>query len=266
MRPTIALPSRTVWLVEGGAVPDKNEMRRFRKLERVLLIVGGLMVAFYVAAVVYRTVLSGAEVRRFKAQQPALVAPQLASHQQDVAQTAATPDFRLWSEQRIKGYEASLAEQFAPAIAVLRIPKIHVEVPVLEGTDDLTLDRGVGHVVGSANPGDNGNIAIAGHRDGFFRGLKDVELGDLVELDTRAATETYIIDQITIVDPHDVSVLKPRAHDSLTLVTCYPFYFIGNAPKRYIVQASIRDSNQANNVLPGIPRENQERFQYANAR
>jgi sortase A len=226
-------------------------MQWLRKFERVLLLVGGLLVALYVAANLYRTVLSSAELRRFKARQPASASPQSPTPP-EVAETPATPDFRLWSEQRIKGYEESLAEHFAPAIAILRIPKVHIEVPVLEGTDDLTLNRGVGHVAGSANPGENGNMAIAGHRDGFFRGLKDVGLGDTIELETPKATETYIIDRITIVDPSDVSVLKPRGRGSLTLVTCYPFYFVGSAPQRYIVQASVADPAQAAHVLSSI--------------
>jgi sortase A len=226
-------------------------MQWLRKFERVLLLVGGLLVALYVAANLYRTVLSSAELRRFKARQPASASPQSPTPP-EVAETPATPDFRLWSEQRIKGYEESLAEHFAPAIAILRIPKVHIEVPVLEGTDDLTLNRGVGHVAGSANPGENGNMAIAGHRDGFFRGLKDVGLGDTIELETPKATETYIIDRITIVDPSDVSVLKPRGRGSLTLVTCYPFYFVGSAPQRYIVQASVADPAQAAHVLSCI--------------
>jgi sortase A len=230
-------------------------MQWLRKLERVLLIVGGLMVALYAAANIHRAVLSSAEVRSFKARQLALAAPH------GVALTPSTPDFRLWSEHRIRDYEESLVEHFAPAIAILRIPKIHVEVPVLEGTDDLSLNRGVGHVAGSANPGEKGNVAIAGHRDGFFRGLKDIGLGDTLELDTRAGTEIYIIDRITVVDPNDVSVLKPRVHGSLTLVTCYPFYFVGSAPKRYIVQASVADSAQANDVLPGIRSPIQKAFQ-----
>jgi sortase A len=226
-------------------------MQWLRKFERVLLLVGGLLVALYVAANLYRTVQSSAELRRFKARQPASASPQSPTPP-EVAETPATPDFRLWSEQRIKGYEESLAEHFAPAIAILRIPKVHIEVPVLEGTDDLTLNRGVGHVAGSANPGENGNMAIAGHRDGFFRGLKDVGLGDTIELETPKATETYIIDRITIVDPSDVSVLKPRGRGSLTLVTCYPFYFVGSAPQRYIVQASVADPAQAAHVLSCI--------------
>ena len=157
---------------------------------------------------------------------------------------AAKPDFSLWAEKRISDYEQSLATHFAPTIGILRIPKIHLEVPLLEGNDDLTLNRGVGRVPGTANPGEKGNIGIAGHRDGFFRGLKDVGLGDTIALLTTTGVETYVVDNVAIVDPADVSVLGPRPRPSLTLVTCYPFYFVGSAPKRYIVQGSILDSDR----------------------
>jgi len=214
-------------------------MNWLRSLERLLLILGVMMLVFYVAARIHRTVLSNAELERFKGNLASADEP----HR--VALTAASPDFSLWSERRIKDYQESMAAHFVPAIAILRIPKIHVEVPVLEGTDDLSLNRGVGHVAGTANPGENGNMAIAGHRDGFFRGLKDVGLGDTIEMDTPGRAVTYVIDRITIVDPNDVSVLEPSPHASLTLVTCYPFYFIGSAPKRYIVQASVAASASA---------------------
>jgi sortase A len=170
-----------------------------------------------------------------------------------VTLATAIPDLSLWSEKRVKEYQESLAEHFPPALGILRIPKISVEVPVLEGTDDLSLNRGVGHVTGTANPGREGNVAIAGHRDGFFRGLKDVFLGDKVELVTPQRTETYIIDRITIVQPSDVSVLQPRSQASLTLITCYPFYFIGSAPQRYIVQASIVESATMNALAHARP-------------
>jgi sortase A len=216
-------------------------MRWLRQVERVLLIVGVVMLAFYVAARVHSTLLSRAALQSFKAQQTvSTVGPQ------GVVLTTAAPDFSLWSEKRVKDYRESLAAHFAPAIGILRIPRIHVEVPILEGTDDLSLNRGVGHVAGTAHPGENANVAIAGHRDGFFRGLKDISLGDTIEMVTPQGTENYVIDRITIVDPTDVSVLQPRPHASLTLITCYPFYFIGSAPKRYIVQASVADSAPAN--------------------
>jgi len=155
---------------------------------------------------------------------------------------AAKPNFSLWSQKRVKDYEESLAAQFAPASAVLRIRKINVEVPVLEGTDDLTLNRGVGRIPGTGEVGADGNIGIAGHRDGFFRGLKDIGLGDTIEMLTANGSETYVIDRIFITDPSDVSALAPRLRPSLTLVTCYPFYFVGSAPKRFIVQATIARS------------------------
>jgi sortase A len=213
----------------------------FHKLERLLMIAGVLMLGFYVGARIHQSVLSSAELQRFKDRQPAS-----ADELHRTGLTTATPDFTLWSERRIKDYQESLAAHFSPAIAILRIPKIHVEVPVLEGTDDLSLNRGVGHVASTAYPGENGNSAIAGHRDGFFRGLKDVGLGDTIEVVTQGRTQIYVIDRITIVDPNDVSVLQPRPHASLTLITCYPFYFVGSAPKRYIVQASVADSAPAN--------------------
>jgi sortase A len=123
-------------------------------------------------------------------------------------------------------------------LGVLRIPSIVIAVPVLEGTDDLTLNRAVGHIDGTAAPGEEGNIGIAGHRDGFFRGLKDVHLGEYLDLYTERGNTRYIVDEIRIVPPEDVSVLAPRPRSSITLVTCYPFYFVGSAPLRYIVHAS----------------------------
>ncbi|HXZ79072.1 MAG TPA: class D sortase [Terriglobales bacterium] len=213
-------------------------MRRLGKLEFVLAITGGLLLALYLGARIHGAILSRAEVQRFKSEQTAS-----RNQSPEIVMTAGSPDFSLWSEKRIKEYQQSLAVHFTPASAILRIPKIRLEVPVLNGTDDLSLNRGVGLIAGTARPGDDGNIAIAGHRDGFFRGLKDVVLGDTIEIDTQTETNTYRIDRMIIVDPNDVSVLAPRQQPSLTLVTCYPFYFVGSAPQRYIVQASRVDSN-----------------------
>jgi len=103
--------------------------------------------------------------------------------------------------------------------------------------DDGTLDRGVGHIEGTATPGAEGNSGIAGHRDGFFRGLKDIAAGDVIELDTLHGRESYRVERTWIVDPEDVSVLDPTTTRALTLVTCYPFYFVGSAPRRFIVRA-----------------------------
>lgn len=129
------------------------------------------------------------------------------------------------------------------ALAVLRIPKINLEVPVLNGTDARTLNRGAGWIEGTAKPGDRGNVGIAGHRDSFFRGLKDLKMNDTISLQTSDGTASYVVEQIRIVKPEDVSVLDPTPEPMLTLVTCYPFRFIGSAPKRYVVTARLVKGN-----------------------
>ena len=210
-------------------------MRRSSKALEWLLLAGGLLlIGVYVGARIHRSVLSRAEVERFKDQ--VLVSKELNAGPEAVGKK---PDFSLWSTKRIQGYEDSLAAHFAPALALLRVPKIDLEVPILEGTDDLSLNRAVGHITGTPKPGESGNIGIAGHRDGFFRGLKDVSTGDTVEIVTPDSVTRYVVDEITVVSPTDVMVLAPRTQPSVTLVTCYPFYFIGSAPQRYIVRASL---------------------------
>jgi sortase A len=112
-----------------------------------------------------------------------------------------------------------------------------LEVAVLEGTDEWTLNRAVGHIEDTARPGAPGNSGIAGHRDGFFRGLKDIRSGDVLEIETHTGIDRYRVERTWIVEPEDVSVLDPTSTPSITLVTCYPFYFIGSAPQRFIVRA-----------------------------
>jgi sortase A len=153
------------------------------------------------------------------------------------------PDQSLWSTVRVYAWRKALSQPALAPLAVLRIPEIGLEVPVLSGTDDRTLDRAVGHIAGTAQPGTDGNAGIAGHRDGFFRGLKDITTGDTIELDTLHGQELYRIERTWIVNPDDVSVLDPTPGQALTLVTCYPFYFVGSAPQRFIVRA-VRVSNQ----------------------
>lgn len=155
-------------------------------------------------------------------------------------------DQSLWSATRVTAWQRLANESFPAPLAVLRIPKIHVEVPVLPGTDDRTLDRGVGHIEDTAVPGTDGNSGLAGHRDSFFRGLKDMAIGDEIELDTLDRTEVYRIERTWIVEPEDVSVLDPTPVRALTLVTCYPFYFVGSAPQRFIVRAVLASSRPVN--------------------
>jgi len=161
------------------------------------------------------------------------------------APQSSAPDLRLWDPERVSAWRRALNEPAPPPLAVLRIPKIRLEVPVLPGTDDFTLNRAVGHIDDTAPPGTDGNSGIASHRDGFFRGLKDIGPGDAIELETLRGKELYRVERTWIVDPQDVSVLDPTPTRSLTLVTCYPFYYVGPAPQRYIVRAVRADTPAA---------------------
>jgi len=155
-----------------------------------------------------------------------------------------TPDLSLWEPGRITAWRQALTGPAPSPLAVLRIPKIRLEVPVLPGTDDFTLNRAVGHIDDTALPGSDGNSGIAGHRDGFFRGLKDIAPDDAIELETLLGREIYRVERIWVVDPEDVSVLDATPTRSLTLVTCYPFYHVGPAPQRYIVRAVRTDAGR----------------------
>jgi sortase A len=207
------------------------------RLERIFFAIGFTLLAVWGTETLDGIVFSRAAIARFdanKAVKAGSAIPVL-----DASTSGSKVDFALWSIQRVQAYKASLLEKVDPPLAVLRIPKIHLEVPVFNGTDDLTLNRGVGRIVGSAQVGAGGNLGIAGHRDGFFRGLQDVAEGDVIELVRPGQVDFYVIDRIETTEPENVSVLKPTSKPSLTLVTCFPFRYVGSAPKRYIVKASL---------------------------
>ena len=124
-------------------------------------------------------------------------------------------------------------------IARLEVPSVALSTTVLEGTDEGTLRRGSGHIEDTPFPGQSGNIGIAGHRDTVFRPLRGIHHGDALNLTTADRVYRYKIGKTLIVGPDDVYVLDPTAHPTLTLVTCYPFEFVGHAPRRFIVQAEL---------------------------
>ncbi len=152
-----------------------------------------------------------------------------------LAVSASMPDQRLWSPTRIAAWQASAPQ---PVLAVLEMPAVDLEVPVFQGD----MERGPAWIAGTARPGQAGNSGISGHRDGYFRALKDAELGDALTLRTAGGRQRYVVDDIRIVDPLDVEVLDPTDRQTVTLVTCYPFYFVGSAPQRYIVRARLDES------------------------
>jgi len=197
------------------------------------------MLGVFLLSVVSGRILSRLAIAKFHAGDNAVSAASSSMGAQELPVPSTQVNTSLWSVARVKAYKESLTAQFAPPLAILRIPKVGIEVPVLDGTDDLILNRGVGLIKGTALPGQSGNMGIAGHRDGFFRGLKDVVEGDKIEIELPDRTDSYVVRKTRIVLPQDTSVLDPTSESSLTLVTCYPFYFVGDAPKRYIVFASL---------------------------
>jgi len=146
----------------------------------------------------------------------------------------APPNRADWSAARVRKFLALQSSHTDPPQAVLRIPALDIEAEIFGDTDDRSLDLGVGHIEGTAEPGDGGNVGIAGHRDGYFRRLKNVRPGQRVQIVTRTGRWDYVVDRTRIVDPGAVEVLARQDEPTLTLVTCYPFYFLGSAPKRFI--------------------------------
>lgn len=153
------------------------------------------------------------EARRFQAEQAAVFA--------QAAQTRAAP----------------LTVRTGALVGMLEVPRLQLTTPVIEGDDERTLKRAVGHLPDTPMPWENGNSALAGHRDGLFRPLKDVKVGDEIRFRTTRDEFRYRVTKTSIVMPDDVSVLASKSPASLTLITCYPFYYVGSAPKRFIVHA-----------------------------
>jgi sortase A len=221
--------------------------KNLRRVEVLLFVLGLLLISIFVAAYIHRRVMSRAALTQFHELESERTADKPT---RSLADRQFTFNFSLWSPKRVAEYEQSLAEKFDPPVAILHVAKVQLEVPVLDGVDDLSLNRGVGYIPGTSRPGESGNVGIAGHRDGFFRVLKDVGPGDVIELETLDRIDVYRVSQIVIVDKNDPSVLKQTSSPTLTLVTCYPFYFIGSAPKRYIVQALLVTSHPPDVTRP----------------
>ena len=201
---------------------------RLRWIERTAWVTGFVAVSIWGGSVLMRHASAARELKQFEAARD-LSRPLTISYR--------APDTHLWDPKRILEWQATQKDASPPPLAVLRIARLGIEAPVLEGTDELTLNRGVGHIEDTAKPEGEGNVGIAGHRDGFFRALKDIAQGDTMELETRAGVARYSVERSWIVSPDDVTVLDPTPSPSITLVTCYPFYYVGSAPQRFIVRA-----------------------------
>jgi sortase A len=122
-------------------------------------------------------------------------------------------------------------------IGRLSVPKLHLSAMVREGIDANTLRLAVGHIPTTALPGQAGNVGVAGHRDTFFRGLKDLKAKDVIQFSTPNGRFNYEVESLKVVEADNVGVLAPSGENSLTMVTCYPFSYVGPAPKRFVVTA-----------------------------
>lgn len=218
-----------------AAMTERNQT--LKRIQWTLIVAGLALLGFWVGAKLHGRIGGEADIRAFEQARAEIQRPSTPAIAPDGLPLELPVDTTLWAEDRIEEFEESLEHEFDAPLAILRIPKIELEVAVLSGTDELVLNRGVGHIGGTPIPGEDGNVGIAGHRDGYFRGLKDVEVGDLIEMETLTGREIYTITELFLVDPPDVWVLEPTENPAITLVTCYPFYYAGSAPQRYIVRA-----------------------------
>jgi len=157
---------------------------------------------------------------------------------------------------RLPAHDAPLRQ--GDLLGRIDVPSVGLSAFVLEGTGERWLEQGAGHVPGTALPGAEGNAVVAGHRDSFFRGLRRIELGDVVTVTTPTATRRYAVDSFHVVDPEDIRALAPSTRAELTLVTCFPFTYVGAAPRRFIVHAhaialddASRDRAGAASLAPG---------------
>jgi LPXTG-site transpeptidase (sortase) family protein len=218
--------------------------------ERVLLAIGIICLGIFAWSWLDARALEIRENRRLE--EALASAPAIKSK---ASETDSFASFEKGAEQQVQKEDKKEKKenQTAPPpepgelFGRITIPRLDLSAIVLEGVDNKTLRRGAGHIPATALPEqEEGNVGIAAHRDSFFRGLKDIQEDDTIELTTLDGTFRYEVEWTKIVKPTDVSVLEPTDEPVLTLVTCYPFYFVGSAPKRFIVRAR---------RIPEIPHE-----------
>jgi sortase A len=216
-------------------------MQRARYLEIAAWTLGAVLLATYGGIRTWSSLARADGIAAMQQAREKYAAAQIADA--DPPLTTAAPDTSTWAPTRLSAYRESLRDPARPD-AVLRIPNLKLSVPVYDGTTELNLNRGAARIEGTAAIGTTGNLGLAAHRDGFFRPLKDIHVGDPLYLDTIDRTLIYRVSSIRIVTPADIGVLAPTDKPVVTLVTCYPFYFVGSAPKRFIVQARLESAGR----------------------
>jgi sortase A len=229
-------------------------MRTRRWIENALLIVGLIALDVWIWSNGSRALYEGWENWVFNQElhhQPANLAQFWAEKREQIAAEASS-----WLGFIVTPHRAPAARPASPSVAPpvvahnglvgrLTIPRLHISAMVREGAGEDTLSLALGHIPRTALPGQPGNVGIAGHRDELFRGLRNIRRDDLIAVETLAGRYVYRVESTSIVRPRDVDVLHAGPHPELTLVTCYPFYYVGSAPERFIVKArEVHDNSQ----------------------
>lgn len=145
----------------------------------------------------------------------------------------------LWAKGRLAAFKRLQDSNDLALAGVLKIPRLDATIPIFDGTSEAAMTLGAGHLSDTSALTGDGNIALSSHRDGAFRVLKDVEQSEVITLTTNASVRTFAVTQRSIVKPDAIGVLAPTPNTTLTLITCHPFYYVGKAPNRYIVQAEL---------------------------
>ena len=212
-------------------VRQSSSPRALAWIERTLYAVGVLLIGGWTAVTVETRVYGYLQERRLARMIEARDAP-----------GAPLPPAR---GRFVPARPAAPPLQPAPAppdadlVGRIEIPRLNLRAIIAEGTDNRTLRRAVGHLAGTPLPGEDGNVVLAGHRDTFFRALKDIRADDIVRIVTPSGRFEYVVEATAVVEPSRTDVLDATAEPSVTLVTCYPFYLVGDAPDRFVVRARL---------------------------
>jgi sortase A len=207
-------------------------------IERGLLLVAVLALGSYAYAYLDTRIYEHRQNQRLEAALNAQTTPATTP-----APARETDDLEAFQEPEPETPETTPLEE-GELLGRIEIPRIGVSAMILEGVGKKTLRRGAGHIPGTPLPWAGGNAGVAAHRDSFFRGLKDIRKNDTIRLKTLKGTYEYRVDWTEVVRPDDTHVLEDTGEATLTLVTCYPFYYVGSAPKRFIVRAERIDPEQ----------------------
>ena len=220
----------------------KLSLMAFRSGELLSYVAGILLTGFFVVQLAQGEVQRQDGIAEFEQQVGAGTTGSAEDTPPDFENTGE-PDTSLWAAGRLADYKASLKAELPPVLGVLEVPSVGLKVPVYSTNTELVMDRGAGIIDGMAYPHEPGNIGISGHRDGYFRVLKDVQVGDTIVLQSLEGEKRFKINATKVVAIKDTTLLRDTDDQTVTLVTCYPFYFVGHAPKRFIVTASLDTTN-----------------------